>query len=247
MIYFFEEVTSTNDLARDAQFGHGDVLVAERQTAGRGQRGHTWLSVAGQNLTFTLVVEPKFLPARDQFFLSACSALALCDCFAHFGIETRIKWTNDIYVEDRKLVGILIEHFYAGANLRKTLIGIGINVNQTLFDPSLPNPTSMQLERGKAFDREAVLNHFYDCFMARYAQLVEGRTATLLADYHRLIYRLGCVQRFRLPEGKEFEATIEGIEEDGALKLLHNSGERQSYHFKEVEFVVKCAKNAKNG
>lgn len=247
MIYFFEEVTSTNDLARDAQFGHSDVLWAERQTAGRGQRGHTWLSVAGENLTFTLVVEPQFLPARDQFFLSACSALALCDCFTHFGIESRIKWTNDIYVEDRKLVGILIEHFYAGANLRKTLIGIGINVNQTEFDPSLPNPTSMQLERGEAFDREAILHRFYDCFMARYAQLEAGHTATLLADYHHLIYRLGAVQRFRLPEGEEFEATIEGIEEDGALKLLHGSGERQSYHFKEVEFVVNCTKKTKKG
>lgn len=246
-VYHFEEVTSTNDLAREEQFAHGDLLWAERQTAGRGQRGHTWLSVAGENLTFTLVVEPQFLPARDQFFLSACSALALCDCFTHFGIESRIKWTNDIYVEDRKLVGILIEHFYAGANLRKTLIGIGINVNQTEFDPSLPNPTSMLLEGEKRYDREEVLRTFYACFMARYRQVEQGDAEAVLGEYHRLIYRLGEEQLFRLPNGEELTATIEGIESDGALRLLHAWGKRHSYHFKEIEFVIKNKKKDRDG
>lgn len=246
-VYHFEEVTSTNDLAREEQFAHGDLLWAERQTAGRGQRGHTWLSVAGENLTFTLVVEPQFLPARDQFFLSACSALALCDCFTHFGIESRIKWTNDIYVEDRKLVGILIEHFYAGANLRKTLIGIGINVNQTEFDPSLPNPTSMLLEGEKRYDREEVLRTFYACFMVRYRQVEQGDAEAVLGEYHRLIYRLGEEQLFRLPNGEELTATIEGIESDGALRLLHAGGKRHSYHFKEIEFVIKNKKKDRDG
>lgn len=238
-VYHFEEVTSTNDLAREEQFAHGDLLWAERQTAGRGQRGHTWLSEEEVNLTFSLVVEPRFLPAKEQFLLSAATAVALCDCLARYGIEARIKWTNDIYVEDRKIVGILIEHFYAGATLRRTVIGIGLNVNQQRFDPSLPNPTSMLLEGEKRYDREEVLRTFYDCFMARYAQVEQGDGEAILQAYRTLIYRLGREQRFRLPEGEELTATIEGIESDGALRLRHEDGKSHSYHFKEIEFVIK--------
>lgn len=232
-------VSSTNDLAREEQFVHGDVLWAERQTAGRGQRGHTWLSEEEVNLTFSLVVEPRFLPAKEQFLLSAATAVALCDCLTRYGIEARIKWTNDIYVEDRKIVGILIEHFYAGATLRRTVIGIGLNVNQQRFDPSLPNPTSMLLEGEKRYDREEVLRTFYDCFMARYAQVEQGDGEAILQAYRALIYRLGREQRFRLPEGEELTATIEGIESDGALRLRHEDGKSHSYHFKEIEFVIK--------
>lgn len=238
-IYHFDTVSSTNDLAREEQFVHGDVLWAERQTAGRGQRGHTWLSEEEVNLTFSLVVEPRFLPAKEQFFLSAATAVALCDCLTRYGIEARIKWTNDIYVEDRKIVGILIEHFYAGATLRRTVIGIGLNVNQERFDPSLPNPTSMLLEGEKRYDREEVLRTFYDCFMARYAQVEQGDGESILQAYRALIYRLGREQRFRLPEGEELTATIEGIESDGALRLRHEDGKSHSYHFKEIEFVIK--------
>lgn len=238
-IYHFDTVSSTNDLAREEQFVHGDVLWAERQTAGRGQRGHTWLSEEEVNLTFSLVVEPRFLPAKEQFLLSAATAVALCDCLTRYGIEARIKWTNDIYVEDRKIVGILIEHFYAGATLRRTVIGIGLNVNQQRFDPSLPNPTSMLLEGEKRYDREEVLRTFYDCFMARYAQVEQGDAEAILQAYRALIYRLEREQRFRFPNGEELTATIEGIESDGALRLLHAGGKRHSYHFKEIEFVIK--------
>lgn len=238
-IYHFDTVSSTNDLAREEQFVHGDVLWAERQTAGRGQRGHTWLSEEEVNLTFSLVVEPRFLPAKEQFLLSAATAVALCDCLTRYGIEARIKWTNDIYVEDRKIVGILIEHFYAGATLRRTVIGIGLNVNQERFDPSLPNPTSMLLEGEKRYDREEVLRTFYDCFMARYAQVEQGDGEAILQAYRALIYRLGKEQLFRLPDGEELTATIEGIESDGALRLRHEDGKSHSYHFKEIEFVIK--------
>ena len=239
MRYHFDLLGSTNDEARDTKYGHGDIVWAEQQSAGRGQRGHTWLSPEGENLTFTLVTEPRFLPARDQFLLSEAAALALCDTFATFGIDTRIKWTNDIYHDNQKLVGILIEHFYAGLTLRRTLIGIGININQTQFDPSLPNPTSMRLISGRLFAREEVLSRFEECFAVRFAQLEAKDAKRLEADYHERLYQLGCEQRFRLPDGAEFMAHIEGVASDGALMLRHADGHVCDYRFKEVEFVVK--------
>ena len=94
--HYLTETTSTNDDARDARYGHGELILAERQTAGRGQRGHKWSSGEGLNLTFSLVLEPRFLPASGQFLLSEAVSLALVDTLARFGIGARIKWTNDI-------------------------------------------------------------------------------------------------------------------------------------------------------
>ena len=124
MIYHIAETTSTNDLAREERYGHGDVICAERQTAGRGQRGHTWTSPEGVNLLFSVVLCPTFLPAGEQFLLSQAVALALVDTLGTCGIDARIKWTNDIYAGDRKLVGILIEHHLAGGRLARTVAGI---------------------------------------------------------------------------------------------------------------------------
>ena len=239
MRYRFDLLTSTNDEARDPKYGHGDIIWAEEQLAGRGQRGHTWISPKGENLTFSLVVEPTFLAANEQFRLLETIALALCDAFEAFGIETRIKWTNDIYHADRKLVGILIEHFYSGATLRRTVVGIGINVNQTTFDPSLPNPTSMHAITGKVFEREAVLEGVEKAFAHRFEQLQHGDYATLAHDYHTRLYRQNCEQLFRLPDGTAFTARIEGVGPDGALILQHADQTCRHYQFKEVEFVVK--------
>ena len=133
MIHRIEETTSTNDDARDAKYRHGDIVWAERQTAGRGQRGHKWSSAEGLNLTFSLVLEPRFLPAGEQFLLNEAVALALTDTFAQFGIAARIKWTNDIYVNARKICGMLLEHNLDGTRLARTVAGIGLNVNQERF------------------------------------------------------------------------------------------------------------------
>ena len=238
MIYRFDTLTSTNDEARAPKYRHGDIVWAERQTAGRGQRGHTWISPEGENLTFTLVAEPRFLAADRQFLLLEAIAAALCDTFADFGIDTRIKWTNDIYHGDRKLVGILIEHFYAGATLARTVIGIGININQTAFDPPQPHPVSMRQIAGRSFDRGAVLAAFERRFAERYALLERGDAAALDEAYRARLYRLGCEQRFRLPDGTPFTAVIEGVRTGGELVLRRADGTCAEYRFREVEFVI---------
>ena len=236
--HFIEETTSTNDEARDSRYGHGDMICTERQTAGRGQRGHAWSSEEGCNLMCSLVWEPRFLPVSEQFLLSQTVALALTDLFGCYGIDARIKWTNDIYAGDRKLVGILIEHDLTGDRLSRTIVGIGVNVNQTWFDPSLPNPSSMRLLTGREYDRQEVLHRLGDCLAAWYEQLEKGDREVLQADYRQQMYRLGERHLYRYPNGRTVEAVLRGVRPSGELLLELPDGRTEGYLFREVEFVI---------
>ena len=238
MIYHFDITASTNDDARDEKYREGDVVWADFQTAGRGQRGHEWYSRKGENLTFSVVLEPLFVPIAEQFSVSEVVALSLVDMLAEYGIEAKIKWTNDIYVGDKKLVGILIEHSLSSATLRRTIVGIGINVNQKEFDSALPNPVSMTQLLGREFELEEVLNCFLSHLQRNYALLREGAKAALHERYNSLLYRKNEYHTYALPSGEKFSAKIVGTAPSGALCLENECGDRKDYLFKEVEFVI---------
>lgn len=237
MIYHLDITSSTNDDARDEKYREGDVVWAEFQTAGRGQRGHVWHSKRGENLTFSVVLEPTFLPITEQFSVSEVVALSLVDTLAEYGIEARIKWTNDIYVGDKKLVGILIEHSLAPTSLRRTIVGIGININQTEFDASLPNPVSMAQLLGRELKAEEVLHCFLKHLQRNYASLREMQNV-LHERYNSLLYRLNEWHTYALPSGERFQAKILGTAPNGALRLEDENGKAKDYLFKEVEFVI---------
>lgn len=240
MIYRFDILGSTNDEARNPAYREGDIVIAERQTAGRGQRGHTWESAEGQNLTFSLILEPRFLPINEQFLLSEVLALGLVDTLAEYKIEARIKWTNDIYVGDKKIVGMLVENSLTGGCLARTIAGIGLNINQTEFDPSLPNPTSMSLVAGRKFDREEVLTRLHHNIMSLYESLCCGEKEMLQSRYRSTMYRLGKKHPYTLADGTIFEGTIRGVQPSGELQIEHSSdGSLHEYLFKQVEFVIK--------
>ena len=239
MIHYFEHLSSSNDEAALPHYHEGDIIWAERQSAGRGQRGHTWLSGEGMNLTFSAVLEPTFLPPTEQFSLLQVVALALIDTLKEYNIEAHIKWTNDIYVGDRKIVGILMEHKLQGSQIGRTIMGIGINVNQTEFDPTLPNPTSMQLVTGKSYDREQVLKDITHNLMRRYQMLRQNQQHELHAAYNSHLYLLNQESTFALPDGSRFQGIITGVEPQGALKITDKGGVGHKFLFKEVEFVLK--------
>lgn len=239
MIHYFEQLTSSNDEATQPHYVEGDIIWAERQSAGRGQRGHSWQSEEGQNLTFSAIFEPTFMPATEQFSLLQAVALALVDCLKKYGIEAKIKWTNDIYVGDRKLVGILMEHKLQGSTIGRTIAGIGLNVNQTEFDPELPNPISMRQLMDKEFDRKEVLEQLSQCLMDRYNMLREKQYEELHSDYHHYLYRLGEEHTYALPDGTRFQGTITGVEARGELKIDSTQYGERKFLFKEVEFVLK--------
>lgn len=238
MIYRFSTLASSNDEAALKRYTEGDVIVAESQSAGRGQRGHRWESEVGQNLTFSLVLEPTFVAPVNQFLLSEAVALGVVDMLDGYGIGAKIKWTNDIYVGDRKLAGILIEHKLQGASLARTIVGIGLNINQRDFPSDLPNPVSMVQLRHFEFDRDEVLDRLVKTIMARYEQLRSGDDGPLQQDYHNRLYRLGMLDWYALPSGRRFRGTIMGVRPTGALVIENEKRERSEYLFKEVEFTI---------
>lgn len=239
MIYYIEHTTSTNDEIRNPKYGHMDVVWAEYQSAGRGQRGHSWHSTEGQNITFSLLLTPTFLPVTEQFLLSEIVALSLVRTLAEYGIECRIKWTNDIYAKDNKIVGILIEHALAGDCLARTIVGIGLNVNQESFPSDLPNPTSMFVERGVKFDRREVLERIVAHLEELYRELEFGNKEMIERLYVDTMYHLGEPHTYAYPNGERFTATIRGVRHSGELCLEHDDGVVREYAFKEVEFTLK--------
>lgn len=235
MIYRFDQLSSTNDTAREAKYTHGDAVIATRQSAGRGQRGNVWSSEAGLNLTFSLVLEPIFLPAFHQFALLEVVALGVADAVRELGLEPLIKWTNDIYIGDYKIAGLLIENDVCGENLARSIVGIGLNVNQLSFDPSLPNPTSLALETGFKQDLNEVFATVYRSIGARYDELEAGG-ASIHSQYSQLLYKKNVPHHYSLPSGEKFVGTIRDVSPMGELSVEHPDGTVGKYLFKEIEF-----------
>lgn len=232
-----EEAGSTNDVIAAPGYRSGDLAVAETQTAGRGQRGNRWSSAGGENLTFSQLYEPGGLPAERQFYLSKALSLALVDTLAASDLAACIKWPNDIYIGRRKVAGLLIENDLVGAAVRRSILGVGLNVNQTLFDPALPNPTSMAIEAGRSFSRGRVLADYLSAAGAWFARLEAGDRASIDARYLDRLYRRAGEHLFAEPGGEPFAARIETVAPAGELILVRPDGRRKAYLFKEVEFL----------
>ncbi len=245
-----EEVTSTNDvaMASPASYREGTIIAARCQTAGRGQRGNRWVSEAGMNLMFSLVLEPTHVPVERQFRISEAAALAASDAVravTRGTVTCDIKWPNDLYVGDRKLGGILIEHSLQSEYLSRSVIGIGINVRQREFDPSLPNPTSIANELppdATPVAPDELLAAFCRAFSPRYAALESGGGCKALhADFTARLWRGDAAENHPYRDaasGERFEAAVAGVDADtGELILRLASGETRRYWFKEVEAI----------
>lgn len=238
-IDIFDNVSSTNDVLRGNGYAHGSVVIAESQSAGRGQRGNSWSSQPNMNLTFSLLVHPRALRADKQFYISKTVSLAMCGTLAGFGITAVVKWPNDIYIGDRKAAGILIENDLSGTNISASIIGIGLNVNQTEFEPALPNPASMASATGATFDRAEVLKAFLEEFERHYGVLSAKETGTIDREYMRRVYRLGEEHTYALGAGgSRFKGTIIDIEPSGELVVRHSDGHLGRYLFKEIEYIL---------
>jgi BirA family biotin operon repressor/biotin-[acetyl-CoA-carboxylase] ligase len=234
---WYETIATTNTeaLRRLDGIPSGTVLAARSQTAGRGQRGNTWFTEPGKNLTFSVVLKDLGLKASDSIRLNALTSVAVVSLLEHYGVQPVIKWPNDIYVSGRKICGMLIENTLDGAMLGASVVGIGININQREF-PQLANATSLALCTGKDEALEEVLAVFLEIFEGMLSQL---DSPELWERYASRLYRLGKTARYYdILREEEFEGVIQGVEPDGRLCILDAGGERRHYRFKEVSYIL---------
>jgi BirA family biotin operon repressor/biotin-[acetyl-CoA-carboxylase] ligase len=240
-IVWYEHLNSTNEFAvnqiKKGLVGEGTVYAAYHQPGGRGQRENKWHSEQGENLTFSVIYEPTFLAATEQFYLNMAVCLALVKFLkTDLNIDANVKWPNDIYVEYDKIAGILIENMLKGQNLSYTVIGIGLNINQDLFDESLRNPTSVKMITGQRFAIEPLLESFLGYLEAEYLLLKALRFADLYERYiHNLLFYNE--ERVYSAYGDAFTGKIKAITPEGKLIIETSTGQK-AFGFKEVEFMV---------
>jgi len=257
----FDELPSTNDWAAQlvAQVlppfsppqgaaktkpPEGTVVRAANQTAGRGQLGSQWHSRPGENLLLSVIFYPTWLDAQAQFYLSMAVALGLNDLLESIinrksSIVNRksIKWPNDLYLNDKKTAGILIQNALSGSQLQSSIIGIGLNVNQLEFPPDLPHATSLARIFDQKFDLEEVANRLFECLEQRYLQLKAGNRAAIKAEYEEHLWRRGESSRFvRCSDGSEFRGVILGVSDLGLLRLKTSAGV-EAFEVKQLRFV----------
>ena len=213
------------------------LVTTDFQTSGRGQGTNTWESENLQNLLFAFRFTPQKVKAVDQFGLLQCVSLAVAKAVQKFyPNKVKIKWPNDIYCEDKKICGILIEHDLCGQYLTTTRCGIGINVNQSAFYSSAPNPVSLRQLLGKEVNRAAVLKYFLQYFQQELHRYYQGASPEVAAEYTRMLYRLKGWYPYRDATG-EFDAKILGVAHDGRFQLVDRTGQIRTYAHKEVEFI----------
>ena len=250
-IIWHNTIDSTNSEAarRISDIDNLSVIAARRQTAGRGQRGNTWHSAPGKNLTFSLTVKwgrdgVPDIRSKDQFTVCRTVTLALTAWLEAKGICSMIKWPNDIYVNDRKICGILIENRMRGEYLSESIIGIGLNVNEAGFPAYLPNPVSVREETGAIYDLDLCLEEILVCFDARLdmAETAEGR-AKLETLYSDRLYRKNEAHRFiDMVSGQEFTGVICGVSESACLivRIQKEGGSScmREFAFKEIAYII---------
>lgn len=236
------ETASTNtylqELDADRHLPEGYIVYTDTQRAGRGQRGNSWESQPGKNLTFSLLLRPEHIPANQQFLLSQAVSLAMTDVLNRYAPGFSIKWPNDIYWEDRKIAGILIENVLSGSTFARSIVGIGLNLNQEKFISDAPNPVSLMQITNRSYRMEEMLDQYTDAFRIRYRQTFDTESAQPLRDeYRTMLYRNNGLYPYS-SEGETFYASIAGIEPDGHLILTTESGQERRFAFKEVSFLL---------
>ncbi len=240
VFYELTSVDSTNRYAADLVSknapNEGTVVFTFHQTDGRGQIGSRWEGQPGKNIALSLILYPRFLEAQRQFLLNQAIALAASDTIARYaGKGVKVKWPNDIYIEDAKVAGILIQNTLAGRRLQASVAGIGLNVNQRTFPAGLDRAASLALVTGKNFDLYQIVESLCLDLEQRYLQLRAGRHEAMQHSYLQRLYRFRETAEYRTPAGEAFTGTIVGIDPAGKLLIATESG-RRAFGLKEVQF-----------
>ena len=240
---FLSECDSTNTRLKQllATGQAPDYIYAGFQTAGRGQTGNGWESERGKNLTFSILLPPE----KNLYFLNIAAGVAVHRAVTGYGLRVTgdglqvtedgltLKWPNDIYFEDKKLAGILVENAIVGNEVRYAIAGIGLNVNQTEFRSDAPNPISLRQITGHEQDIHELMHQL---LAAMHAVLAEPEQAVW--DYYRAhLYRRQGYWPYEDADGL-FRARIEDVLPTGELVLRDEENKKRIYHFKQIRYVI---------
>ena len=235
-----EKVDSTNNyamgLVQKGVANSGDAVFAMEQTNGKGRRGKSWESLKGQNIILTVISDMQWLPVLSQFHLSVAAALA-CHDFLSGYVENdiKIKWPNDIFINDRKAGGILIENVIKGHLWQWATIGIGINVNQENFTTGSFIPISLKELTGKSFNVQTLAKELHENVLAKISDLKNGSYNKMLEAYNKNLFAR--YKNVKLKKGNIiFETTVQGISSSG--ELITKDAIERSFSFDEVEWML---------
>lgn len=238
----FDAIDSTSAFLRkmmeETDVPDRTVVWALDQRNGKGQPGRSWETEKGKNLTFSMLCKFKSFRAKDHFILNILISTAIYRVLNAYGIPgLRIKWPNDIMSGKHKICGILIENQLAGQQLKKSIIGIGLNVNQVEFK-NLPIAASLYQLTGKYFELEPLLTNLVSEIAACLPSIVDSVTSELRSSYVNLLYGLNERLQFRDCEKDElFEGAIRGIDESGMLLVEQSCGLQQAYTFRTIQLI----------
>ncbi len=213
------------------------VVITKEQTEGRGQMGTSWQSTKGKNLTFSILKKFDGFLIQNQFHLNMAVSLAIYTMLhAYNTSDLKIKWPNDILSGTGKICGILIENIAKGRQIRASVIGIGLNVNQTDF-PNHFNATSLKLLLGKSFNLDELLQSLLEKLIHYFKLLESGKITEVKESYLEVLFMYGEVANFQKPDGQKFAGTINGISENGRLQVLLESNVLKEFGLKEIKLL----------
>jgi len=237
-IIHLENVDSTNNytanLLLKGEVDSGTVILADKQTQGRGQRGSVWSSNSGENMLFSLFLSTEILSVNNQFVLSQFVSVSLIEMLKNIGLEAEVKWPNDIYIKNKKVAGILIENQLSGSMLKSSIIGVGLNVNQKSFENI--SATSLNNELGEFIPVQSVLFSFIFELNKNWNLILSNKTDQIIEKYFNNLYQKDKLCSYRDDRGT-FLATIEGVTSNGNLILISSEREKKYYDLKEVSFM----------
>jgi BirA family biotin operon repressor/biotin-[acetyl-CoA-carboxylase] ligase len=239
-IIYLPSCHSTNDIA--AELVHkglveeGTIVITDNQVGGRGQRGTTWESEAGQNLTFSVILKPVFLPIEQQFLISQSIALGLYDFFSSVTDQVKIKWPNDIYISDKKISGTLIENSIQGATISNSIIGIGINLNQTYFQSNRSGSLAMAV--GFTMPLQTGFQQVIEFLDRRLANLRSMKfNENIRKEYLSHLYGYQRPTTFKY-QNERIEGVVTGVADNGRILIQFAGMNRVTdIGMKEIEWV----------
>lgn len=216
------------------------IVYTYNQLQGRGQRGSSWESEQGKNVTLSALFKNITIPVAKQFHISEAVSLAIVNVLSGYADGFTVKWPNDIYFHEKKICGILIEHSISGSSISHTIAGVGLNVNQAEFRSDAPNPISLLQIIGTETELDKILHEIGDAIITAVGDIEDNpeKLAELHAQYLAALYRNdNAFHQFTLPDGMSIEAKIIDVEPMGFLVLETESGEIRKFAFKEIAFA----------